>query len=476
MRTTNLLFSIVFCSLSLAVMPVASFGQGGSPEQAAAEYAAMAQQAQYQAAHYQAAQAAYVQGAGGDVVNAGWLARPGMDPMVHPVQYQQAAMGAYGMGGYDMQADYMNCQPGMPGNDEELWGRVHRPVRYWAALDFVGLSFEGMWTPALATAGPPGAAFADAGVLPDATVLFGNDQYDDDIRGGAEVRLGYWLVDGQFTAIEGYYLGSETASTHFRVESTFPGGQILGVPFYDNGTGEDANVVAYEGVPGTAGDRTGSIDIDTQSDFQSGGILLRHVLWADFEKNFRIDMIGGYRFAKLDESLIISQDYNRPANDPTGFVASNVKIQDVFDTENEFHGGEIGLSSQWHHGCWTFDLLGKVALGNNHEVVEIRGQTTQTLVGGSPTTTEGGTLTAASNIGRESRNEFAIIPELGLKLHFQLLSNVRLSAGYRVLYINEAVRPGQQIDRVIGGGRPTRTFQRSSIWMNGFDGGLTLEY
>ena len=141
----------------------------------------------------------------------------------------------------------------------------------------------------------------------------------------------------------------------------------------------------------------------------------------------------------------------------------------MFDTENEFHGGEIGLSGQWHRGIWSLDMLAKVALGNNHQAVNINGLTDDSTNG----ITVGGTFTSAANIGRISRDKFAIMPEGGVKLQLQLTKNVRLSAGYRLLYLNGVIRPGDQINRTAGS---SQMFQETSVWMQSIDGGLIFEY
>src|SRR5690349_17281083 len=51
---------------------------------------------------------------------------------------------------------------------------------------------------------------------------------------------------------------------------------------------------------------SGSVRVESESDLQSAGLIMRHVLWADFERNFRIDLLGGYRFFQLDENLTIT--------------------------------------------------------------------------------------------------------------------------------------------------------------------------
>jgi len=62
---------------------------------------------------------------------------------------------------------------------------------------------------------------------------------------------------------------------------------------------------------------------------------------------------------------------------------------------------------------------------------------------------QGGLLALPSNIGTQTRNRFAVIPELGVKVGYQLTDHIRVYAGYNFLYASSVVRPGNQIDPVI---------------------------
>ncbi len=74
-----------------------------------------------------------------------------------------------------------------------------------------------------------------------------------------------------------------------------------------------------------------------------------------------------------------------------------------------------------------------VGIGNTHQTVTIRGNTIATQNGAS-TTFNNGILTQRTNIGTYDRDEFTMIPELGLTLGYQFTRNVRLTAGYSLIY------------------------------------------
>src|SRR5207237_150086 len=116
-----------------------------------------------------------------------------------------------------------------------------------------------------------------------------------------------------------------------------------------------------------------------------------------------------------------------------------------FDTRNQFYGGQIGIRSTWQRDRLALDLTGKLALGSTHQVVNIAGDITQTAF--PPAAAQGGLFAQTSNIGRVTANQFTILPTLELKVGYQV--NQRLSAfiGYDLMYWNQVVRPGNQINR-----------------------------
>lgn len=403
----------------------------------------------------------------------------------------QAAMG-YG-GAYDPSCgDYggYGTGYGMAGGEDELWNKVHRPNRWYFGINYTGLRMKGMFVPELATTSPAGTAQAVAGRLPDATVLIGNEKLGSDWRHGGEVRLGWWLVDGQFVGLEGFFLATETEETSETLTSTFTTGTsgfILARPYFDLlANAEDARILAFDNFNNGQAtvDLDGAITVDSFSDFQSGGIMLRHVLWADFERNTRLDLIGGYRYLRVEELLSIR---DRQLTPPFGLVGAVLDERtDLFETENQFHGGEIGLDAQLYEDAWTFQLVGKCGFGNMHQTLDIDGSRTVTS-GGASVTTPGGLLAQPSNIGHYSDDEFTIVPEAQVRVQYSFFENFRVFAGYRMLYITEVLRPGDQIDRTInetqfnggaltGAARPTVNFASGSAWLQGVDAGIEIEW
>jgi hypothetical protein len=136
----------------------------------------------------------------------------------------------------------------------------------------------------------------------------------------------------------------------------------------------------------------------------------------------------------------------------------------------------------------SLELAGKLALGTNHERVSINGTTTISADGlTNPGTFPGGIFAQPSNIGTTARNQFAVIPEGQLRIGYQLRPHILATVGYDVLYWNQVVRPGSQIDRsvnptqtlggaLVGPASPAPQFNRTDFWVQGMSFGLEFRY
>jgi hypothetical protein len=124
-------------------------------------------------------------------------------------------------------------------------------------------------------------------------------------------------------------------------------------------------------------------------------------------------------------------------------------VSDTFTTLNNFYGGQIGTHIELKPNGWCADFLAKLALGIMHQAVDIYGTTLATNTtgfGGSPGTTlfPGGLFSQpGQNQGHHSRNEFSIVPELGVNVGYQFGDHVRAWVGYSILYFRtDVVRTG----------------------------------
>jgi len=321
---------------------------------------------------------------------------------------------------------------------------------------------DGMYIPPLVVQGE-----ADNGDFVNAVVVYGNQEILDDSRDGARVRLGLWLDDYGQWAIEGDYYGFGQVSSNFTDGGDGVTLPFVGRPFIDATTGLDAvQDVSFPGIQGT-------VAVDAASEFESAGVRLRHNICCVAGKcgcgdpvgcgggvggfgcgsgacgggkgTRRIDVLFGFRYAKLDESLIITEDLETIESAPPN---TDIFLRDRFFTENRFYGGELGFLWEWEHHRWSVELLSKLAIGNNRQEVHINGITiTDTHLAGSPMVkTNSGLLVQPTNAGDYSRNEFSVIPEIGTTVGFQVTPRLRLTAGYTLVYWGNVLRPGEHID------------------------------
>ncbi|MEX2186195.1 MAG: BBP7 family outer membrane beta-barrel protein [Pirellulales bacterium] len=371
--------------------------------------------------------------------------------------------------------------------------------RWWVELDYLRWRARGYSVPALVTQSPVGTNPAVAGRLPDAEILFGDDALAGDWRNGGRARLGWWAVDGQFVGYQAEYFGLEGQSNDFNATST-SAGPLLARPFFNSSIGaEDASLLSGPGLTIDLGtgpftyDVDGSINISTSSDIHSFALTRRHVLWTDFERNIRTDWLLGYRYFRLDEGIAITDvaTLNNPSGGPIA-PGTLVRRIDEFDTTNDFHGGEVGLSGQILRGRWSLDMLGKLAVGNTEQSVDVRGNTAINpggVLGFVPSPDLGGFLAQPDlNIGRQVRNAFTLMPEAEMAVAFQVNDYVSLHLGANVVYANRVARPGNQIDRNVnptyfppanaptGQATPQSKFEQTYLLLYGFNAGMEVRW
>jgi Putative beta barrel porin-7 (BBP7) len=210
---------------------------------------------------------------------------------------------------------------------------------------------------------------------------------------------------------------------------------------------------------------------------------------------YRTDLLAGFRWLELNETLGISQfdsatisttGLSGQPNDVTSMTLDvSLSREERFRTENNFYGGQLGGRVEFNRDRFFVNLLGKVGLGVMHEEVAISGETvtagalsltqrsgvTQnlSLAGTAPSW-----LVQPTNAGVYSRDRFAVVPEATVRVGYQMTTNLRASLGYTFLYCSEVVRPGDQIDVAQGPGHPTFAFHGTDFWAQGLD--LQLEF
>jgi Putative beta barrel porin-7 (BBP7) len=346
--------------------------------------------------------------------------------------------------------------------------------RFEVRGEYLLWSGKGDHLPPLVTTSPVGTPRSTAGVLgaPTTTIRFGDTDANDQARSGGRVTLDAWLTCNQGLGIEANYFILGDRKTNF-ADSSDP---IIARPFFNvESLRQDAQLIAYPGVA------TGSIDISAKSEFQGAEILLRGNWFEDCcgapAPAGRLDFLIGYRYLRLAESLTInSESFTTPIDD-NGGNDPTLDVSDRFRTVNNFNGADFGALFQRRYCRWSVDFLMKLALGSTNSRVTIGGSTV--ITSGQTTTAPGGLLAARSNMGTYDRDSFAVVPEIGLTLGYDVTCQLRATAGYTFLYWSQVARPPDQIDLNVnpnGGAFPQFNFHCADFWAQGLTLGLDYRF
>lgn len=362
------------------------------------------------------------------------------------------------------------------------------PAHGWVHAEYLNWHQSGMNLPPLVTTSPTGTARAAAGVLPAASILYGgSDAYQENARAGFRIRFGAWFARYPGWGYEGEYVGLGENIETFYAQST--GSPILTRPFVNALTGaDDAELIAFPGVV------SGDVNVTTVSQFDGAAFRLRKQLLSktgcgysflsckNIPTSSRLDFTIGYRFWELDESLQVRESLTSQT------ASESFLISDNFETRNQFNGTEIGFVWQGRRGWWTMDALMRMGIGNVHQTVTIDGST-QTTENGVVSNAATGFLAQRTNIGAFDRNEFTIVPELGLTLGYQMTKRLRVTTGYSLIYIGNVVRPGDQVSLDVnpnllapeitpftGPLRPQFQFEDTDYWVQGLSFGAEFRW
>jgi hypothetical protein len=365
----------------------------------------------------------------------------------------------------------------------------------WGSAEYLLWWSAGMDLPPLVSTSPLGTPRVAAGVLgePSTEVIYGGDDILTGSRSGLRLRLGAWFDSMYQIGAQAEFFGLQDKSAKFEEFSDSAGHPILARPFFninprvpvtnifDPPAREDAQLISFPN------ELSGMVRVNAKTELQGLAVHLRGLLAAEgfsvAQANWysRADILAGYRYMRLAESLGIAEEIT--SLNPV--TRSTISIQDQFNTANEFHGLDFG--AVWRGGWrkWSLELLAKTALGNVHQTVDISGATTISQPNGPTQDYDRGFLALPSNSGQYSRDRFAVIPELGANVGFMVFPRWRASVGYTVIFWGPVVRPGDQIDRDInpdqlpppitplaGPLRPAFEYEEVNYWVHGLTLGL----
>jgi hypothetical protein len=326
------------------------------------------------------------------------------------------------------------------------------------------------------------------------TPLFGGN-FGAGAFSGVRITLGAWLDSGETIGLEASGFGLPRQSRTFRAASDANGNPVLALRYIDapppiNTGAEDAFQAS---IPGQF---TGNLAVHTSTSLW--GTQANAIVSLRSADTVRIQGLAGFRYIDLTDVLDLTWLNQALPGSVVPFLGNNfgapsaVTSADSFRTRNQFYGGQVGVRVEYIFGNASAGLCGKVALGGNHEVVQIAGTSALIQPGAAPSIVNVGQFAGPSNIGRFTRNQFVVVPEINLKFGYDITPNVRAFVGYDFMYMSNVVRANNQVDLVVdtranpvNGGfaaptpmttSPRLPFSRTDFWAQGVNFGLEFLY
>ncbi|MBY0589389.1 BBP7 family outer membrane beta-barrel protein [bacterium] len=371
------------------------------------------------------------------------------------------------------------------------------PGRLWARKEVLLWWMDGQGTPPLVTTSPNGTPGSQAGVLgqPGTQVIF-SGPLNDDFNVGGRFQAGYWLDKCNTIGIQtGFFFLGQNSSSY---TASSDGSSIIARPFNDVRPSLNAQNSELVSFPGAL---SGSVGVDSTTSILGGNIALRKLLCcknscapacASTNCNVpgvyccRWDCISGFQYFRLADNVSISENLTALNSGPA-VPGTNIRLNDRFNTQNNFYGYDIGTVGSCYRGRWFLEGLFSIGIGAVQRTALISGNTTTTVPGGSRTVSNGGLLAQPTNIGQYDDTQFSVMPQVGLNVGYQVCKYARVFAGYTFLGITGIARAGEQIDPVLnstqlGGGtlagssRPAFNWNDSFFWAQGVNIGLDCRF
>jgi hypothetical protein len=268
---------------------------------------------------------------------------------------------------------------------------------------------------------------------------------DNEERSGGRFNFGYWLGDAGNLAVEiGYlFLGSRGVTVN-----------------------NSASAALLDPVEGTTY-ASGNVPVLLTSRFQGAEANLVANLARN--QSFQWDALVGFRWLQLVEAANVNPKQSvQLRGDENGTL---VIYQSNIHASNDFYGGQIGTRAFYNFGALVANLTAKLAFGGTHEILDVQNQNQaiNTQVTNIVTT-----------IGGIHRDRFAVVPEVGFNIGYDLTSRLRINLGYTFLDISSLTRPG---DATVTNGlaannqvQYSATARSSDFWAQGLNLGMLFHY
>ncbi|MBB75195.1 MAG: hypothetical protein CMJ75_11860 [Planctomycetaceae bacterium] len=348
----------------------------------------------------------------------------------------------------------------------------------WGQVDFLLMWRRQPALPPLVTTSPPGTPLAQAGQLsqPTTTTLLGGQSQVSGPSTGGRIDFGYWLNACSQLGVGGSFLALGNSSLDYAIDTTTT--PILARPFFNVTDGQTAAMdTLLASFPDEA---SGEIAVQATSTLIVAEAYLRQA--GQHGAGTPGDLVGGYQFSRIDGSLKISSHSTALSTSQLRVPGTTLSLFDSINTQNEFHGGQLGVLNDWHYGCFTIFGSFKLGLGNMRQKAALSGQTVIDDSVNSITDPQG-LLIRNTNIGNYERNVITVVPQVNLRGTYAVSHQLDVTIGYSLIFFPHVLQPAEQLDPDLavnlaasGEPRPQFTFQSRDYWAQGLTFGLRWNY
>jgi Putative beta barrel porin-7 (BBP7) len=324
---------------------------------------------------------------------------------------------------------------------------------------------------------------------PFSPAVGGNDTQNFPGFSGGRLTLGYVLDEERKLAAETRFFMLQSRSAGFTAEanSTDFGGSGMRIPVFNTvpyTPGSDTDLMVSENglpvfIPGIL---AGKVSITNSLKLWGADATAVYSVYRS--SRWELSALAGFRYLDLSENFDLSDAL---VGQSGPFVGQSGTVSDHFGTTNQFFGAAIGLRGGASWGPVSLSVTGRIALGPSHEVLNVSGgfqAVNFTASSGSQ-----GIFAQPSNSGSHSSTVFAVVPEVEVKLGFDVTPTVRLTLGYDFIYYSSVVRPGYQLNRDLPKGQvfeqggtsvsstsPFPLFDRTSFFAQGLSLGVAVRF
>ncbi len=317
--------------------------------------------------------------------------------------------------------------------------------------------------------GQPGTQVAVGGVPPH--------RFDFGATPGGAVELGWLRGDGAFgVQVRGFLMDTAAAGQAFVASPSGSPASYLPYTAPDN-----ARQALPFTIPGVV---TGN----------SMAIGSTH-LWGA-EGNLTFPFTGNWLGGPLAGTFLLGGRYldltdrDRVVNslslvaDPGAFAVG----ADQVITRNQFYGPQVGVALGGGLGRLSLEGTLKLAAGLTHQARNIEGAPVLVSTVASPLLVPGPLIALPSNVGRETADRVTLVPEVGIRSRLALTPCWSVTLGYRLIYWNKVLCPGDQMDPLVnvtqlpfhgpftGPAQPAPLFVHTDYFAQGLELGLQFRF